>query len=124
MATEIPTAVGTLTAEEILEDESPGLWTQAFRRLRKNRAAIISLVVIVLLYVVAVFATQLAPYDPNDPHFGDITKPPAWSEDGNPAYLLGTDSLGRDILSRVIFGSRISMTIGLIPIFFYLIIGG
>jgi oligopeptide transport system permease protein len=114
-----------LLAEDVLEDqEFPGAWTQAFRRLRKNKAALASLTIILLLYVVAIFAPLIAPYDPDQVHFDAITTPPAWSADGTWAYPLGTDGLGRDELSRLIFGARISMSIGLIPAVLYLIIGG
>jgi oligopeptide transport system permease protein len=114
-----------LVAAEVLEEtESPGVWTQAFRRLRKNRAALLSLAIVVLLYVVAIFAPLIAPYDPDGVHFDAIQTPPAWAQGGNPLYLLGTDGLGRDALSRLIFGARVSMSIGMIPAVLYLLIGG
>lgn len=105
-------------------DETPGVWTQAFRRLRKNRAAMVSAGIITVLYLVAIFAPVVARYDPNQVHFADIMLPPAWIAGGKWAFPLGTDSLGRDLLSRLIYGSRISMTIGLVPVVFYLLIGG
>jgi oligopeptide transport system permease protein len=114
-----------LVAAEVLEEaESPGAWTQAFRRLRKNRVALASLTVVVLLYVVAIFAPVIAPYNPDSVHFDAITAPPAWVQGGSPLYLLGTDGLGRDQFSRLIYGARISMTIGMIPAVLYLLIGG
>jgi oligopeptide transport system permease protein len=111
--------------DDLLEREpSPGAWTQALRRLRKNRAAVVSAGVILALYLIAIFAPLLAPYDPNQVHFADITVPPVWMAGGKSAYLLGTDALGRDLLSRLIYGSRISMMIGLVPALLYLLIGG
>ncbi len=125
MSTNLSANAVVLGAEEIFEaEEVPGAWTQAFRRLRKNKAALASIVVIGLLYVVAIFAPVIAPYDPLKVHFDAIMAPPRWMPGGKPGYLLGTDALGRDLVSRLIYGSRISMSIGLIPVVFYLVIGG
>lgn len=111
--------------EEIFEAaDGRGAWAQAIRRLRKNRAAVASLIVIGLLYLVAIFSAVIAPYDPTQVHFDAIMAPPAWMVGGSWAYPLGTDGLGRDLLSRLIYGSRISMSIGLVPVVFYLVIGG
>jgi oligopeptide transport system permease protein len=123
---ELSSATAVLASDELfdLTEEVPGQWTQALRRLRKNQAALVSLVIIGLLYLVAIFAPLIARYDPNVVHFDAILAPPAWQAAGNWAYPLGTDNLGRDELSRLIYGSRISMTIGLIPVVFYLVIGG
>src|SRR5579859_5354238 len=124
-ATNIKPGISTIFADEILADqESPGAWTQAFRRLRKNRAALISLGVIVVLYAIALLASVITVYDPNGVHFDSIQTPPAWTDGGTWAYPLGTDGLGRDLLTRIIFGARISMAIGLIPVAIYLVIGG
>lgn len=125
-STELSSAIGVLSADEAFElsEEVPGQWTQAMRRLRKNKAALVSLVIIALLYLVAIFAPLIAPYDANTVHFDAILAPPSWQAGGHLNYILGTDNLGRDELSRLIFGSRISMTIGLIPVMFYLVVGG
>ena len=72
--------------------------------------------VLVLLVLTAVFASSLAPQSPTE---GDITQkliPPIWMERGDPAHPLGTDRFGRDVLSRVIYGSRISLLVSLIAI--------
>src|SRR5947209_7720692 len=123
--TDVRQPVFPLVAEEVLDDAAaPGAWTQAFRRLRKNKAALVSLTIIVLLYAVAIFAPIIAPYDPDGVHFDAITAPPAWSVGGTWAYPLGTDGLGRDQLSRLMFGARISMSIGMIPAVLYFLIGG
>src|SRR5262249_61107375 len=72
--------------------------------------------VLILLVLTAVFASSLAPQSPTE---GDITQkliPPIWMERGDPAHPLGTDRFGRDVLSRVIYGSRISLLGSLIAI--------
>ncbi|HVC33868.1 MAG TPA: ABC transporter permease, partial [Chloroflexota bacterium] len=125
MTTHTSAIAAALRDEELFDGtESVGAWTQAFRRLRQNRAAMVSVVVIVLLYLVAIFSPLIARYDPTQVHFEAITAPPAWMAGGTWAYPLGTDDVGRDVLSRLIYGSRISMSIGLIPVAFYLLIGG
>lgn len=68
--------------------------------------------ILVLLFVCGVGAPWLAPHDPQAQTLEDRLKPPRWMESGSPAYLLGTDNLGRDMLSRIIYGSRISLLIG------------
>ncbi len=68
--------------------------------------------ILLLLLVCAVAAPLLAPYDPQLLTLEDRLQPPRWSENGSGSYLLGTDNLGRDILSRIIYGSRISLLIG------------
>jgi peptide/nickel transport system permease protein len=65
-----------------------------------------------LIAFVAIFADVLAPYDPEIGVLGDRFHPPAWQAGGSEAHLLGTDHVGRDVLSRLIFGARVSMVVG------------
>jgi ABC-type dipeptide/oligopeptide/nickel transport system permease subunit len=83
------------------------LWADAARRLGKNRLAMAGLVVVVLLILLAVFADVLAPYSYTKTNFGRLNEGP--SRD----YPFGTDQLGRDMLSRMIYGARVSMLVGL-----------
>ena len=59
--------------------------------------------------LISVFAPWIAPFDPIEQNRSALLLPPAWYEGGNSAYLLGTDDIGRDILSRIIYGTRISV---------------
>jgi len=68
--------------------------------------------ILVLIVFVAVFADLLAPYDPQIGSLRMRFKPPAWQEGGSLAHLLGTDHVGRDVLSRLIFGARVSLVVG------------
>jgi peptide/nickel transport system permease protein len=68
--------------------------------------------ILILLFVCGVGAPWLAPHDPQAQTLEDRLKPPRWMESGSPAYFLGTDNLGRDMLSRIIYGSRISLLVG------------
>jgi oligopeptide transport system permease protein len=145
--------VATLTASQqraaalnVITRKQRSLWLDAFDRLRRNKAAMIGLFVIIAMALAAIFADfqlgplhlKLAPYDPicqfyvggqsgcgvagarNGPAIAD----PFWGQNFDPRFLLGTDRNGRDILSRLIFSARISMVIGFVPVVIYFLIGG
>ena len=88
--------------------KSKSLLRQSVERYLRNRAAMVSAAFIILLAIVAIFAPVIAPYEYDQVDFTAITQPPS-SE-----HLLGTDSLGRDVLSRLIYGARVSLTVSLI----------
>lgn len=77
---------------------------------------IIGLVIVALLVVMALLAPFIAPYDPTAGSLGDRLKPPFWQSGGSGAHILGTDVLGRDTLSRMIFGARTSLTVAVVAI--------
>lgn len=80
---------------------------------KQNRGAVTGLVILFVIILLAVFAEFVAPHSAIE-QFREFTKlPPAWVEGGNTQFLLGTDALGRDMLSRLIYGARISLFIGL-----------
>ncbi len=85
--------------------------------LRRNRGAMLGLVVLVIFLLCAVLAPLLAPYDPTVPNFGRALEMPSAD------YILGTDELGRDLFSRILYGSRISLAIGLISVSIGLVVG-
>lgn len=91
--------------------KSSSLWADVWRQLRRNRGAIVGVVVLALLVFVAVAASWIVPHDPYEMRLTGALKPP-----GTPGHLLGTDELGRDTLSRLIYGGRISLTVGLIVV--------
>ncbi|MEU9382383.1 ABC transporter permease [Streptomyces sp. NPDC048279] len=82
------------------------------RALLRNRLAVVALAVLALLLVAALFAPLIAPYDPNTQNLLLRLRPPAWQHGGSGAHLLGTDQLGRDMLSRVVYGARVSLLVG------------
>jgi len=88
------------------------------KRLRKNRLAVFGLICVILLVLVAVFADFIAPYDYAEQHLLEAFQPPSSK------YLFGTDEFGRDIFSRVIYGSRISLQVGFIAVGLAMFIGG
>ena len=83
------------------------------RQLVRSPGGIVGAVMVVVVVAVAAFAPWLAPYDPQKQNITRRLRPPAWQEGGSAENLLGTDSLGRDIYSRVIFGARVSLAVGL-----------
>ena len=101
------TNTGTAVPGKQVEQKQHGFWFDLFRRLiREKPLGTFGLVVVIILFIVGIFAPLLAPYGMNDVNLPDRLKPPSST------YWLGTDQLGRDLLSRLIFGARISMIIG------------
>lgn len=113
----------------VLSRPSRSLWADAWHRLVRNRAAVVGMIIIVIFVFVALFAPLLAPHNPLQLNSGKDYLPPAFvkvtnaGKMGDPSFLLGTDTLGRDVLSRVIYGARVSMIVGLTPVMIILIIG-
>ncbi len=94
-----------------------GFWTRLARVLRRNRAAMLGAVIIAIFVLVAIFADQLAPYPPNKITLSQRFISPNWE------HPFGTDNLGRDILSRVIYGARISLWVGILTVGLAMLIG-
>ncbi len=85
-------------------------------QLWRNKIAIAGLVIVIIFVLAAIFAPQLSPYDPLDTSLYDQLKPPVWHETGTWEHVLGTDDLGRDILSRLVFGARISLMVSVVSV--------
>jgi len=94
-----------------------GLWYDAWRRLRQNKIAMVGAVIVLVLVLSALLAPVLAPHNPLSGNIIDRLQPPS------AAHWFGTDSQGRDVLSRIIFGSRISIQVGVISVVIALLIG-
>ncbi|QLB17592.1 dipeptide ABC transporter permease DppC [Mannheimia varigena] len=90
---------------------------------RQNKGAVIGLAFIAVVFFVSVFANFIAPFDPISQNRAALLLPPAWFENGQAAHLLGTDDIGRDILSRIIYGARLSVFIGLIIVLMSCVLG-
>ena len=97
---------------------SPGYWRTVLRRFARDPLAVAAATVVLLLILMAIFAPWLAPNDPLQGMTLRRLKPP-----GTEGYPLGTDELGRDMLSRLIYGARISLFMGIVPVFCALFIG-
>ena len=94
----------------------PGPLAELWRDFRRNRGAVAGLAVVVLLVLVAVFADMIAPYSPREQYRDAILHVPSFAPVGGHVFLFGTDEVGRDILSRLIHGSRLSLMIGLVAV--------
>jgi len=97
--------------------DSDNIWDKVKNMIKSNKLAAVSLVVILLFCFCAIFAPFVAPHDPTLQNYDNVRAKPS-SE-----YLLGTDELGRDVLSRIIYGSRISLVIGLVPTTISMVLG-
>lgn len=93
-------------------------WAEVWRRLRRNWMAMFGLAIIIVIFLTAIFADVIAPYDYRTQNLQRIADPPSRE------HLLGTDDLGRDILSRIIFGARVSLQVGFVAVSISLIVGG
>src|SRR5690606_39767129 len=82
----------------------------------QNRGAVIGLVVFAILVLTAIFAPLLAPHDPTHQYRDALLVPPFWQEGGRAEFLLGTDAVGRDMLSRLIYGAQYSLFIGIVVV--------
>lgn len=94
-----------------------------WRKLKKNKGALIGLGFIMTFVVTAIFAPWIANYDPSMLNPQHLRLPPFWAEGGSSQFILGTDDVGRDLFSRLIYGTRISLFIGLSVVFISLSIG-
>ncbi len=92
----------------ILERPEVSLWKDAFRRMCKNKMAILGAIIIITLFILAIFAPYIAPY-----HYTEGSLKDNYAKPGD-KYLLGADFMGRDVLSRIIYGTRISLSVGII----------
>jgi peptide/nickel transport system permease protein len=120
---------GLPAAEERLDSDVPAItgsrptrrrtqWAEVWRRLRRNRMAMFGLAIITIIVFTAIFADVIAPYDYREQNLLRVADPP--SRD----HLLGTDDLGRDILSRIIHGARVSLQVGFVAVSISLVLGG
>jgi peptide/nickel transport system permease protein len=107
----------TLTADVIAAPRDMSPARRALRRLVRRRGAMVGLVVVVLFVVLAVFAPAIAQYDPLQTSWSAIRKAPS------AAHLFGTDEIGRDVLSRIIWGARASLLAGLVSVCISLSLG-
>ena len=112
-----------MATETLVIAAPPGPLLSFWRSFRENRGAVIGLAVVCAVVFIAIFANFLAPYSPIEQYRGFTRLPPVWVEGGNWAYPLGTDPLGRDMLSRILYGSRISLFIGLSVMFVSAVLG-
>jgi ABC-type dipeptide/oligopeptide/nickel transport system permease subunit len=96
------------------EDRHPLL--DQLSQLWRNKTAVAGLIIVVCFVLAAFFAPVLSPHDPVEISLYDQIKPPVWADGGTRKNILGTDDLGRDILSRIIYGSRVSLLVAVVSV--------
>ena len=101
----------------------PGPFREFWGYFRANHGAVGGLVVVVVVLLMAALAPVLAPYPPDLTNNAAFLQPPAWQTGGSWAYPLGTDAIGRDILSRLIYGARLSLLIGIAVVALSIVVG-
>ena len=113
------------------EEERPGFWARArdsdiWFSFKRSKITIVAAIVTAVIFLAAFFAPIVAPHNPFDLatlSLLDSLIPPAWEEGGDSRFLLGTDDQGRDILSTILYGSRISLAVGLASVVFAAVLG-
>ena len=105
-----------LSAPDAPAYKPPGLVRETWSYFSESRGAVVGLVVFVLLVLTAFVAPWIAPYDPSEQFRNAFLTPPVWEEGGTWNFVLGTDAIGRDILSRLMFGARYSLLIGAVVV--------
>jgi len=103
------------------EDRHP--FFDQIEKLFKNRTGVAGLIIITLFALTSLLAPAISPHDPVQNALYDQLKPPVWKEGGSTKNLLGTDDLGRDMLSRLIYGARVSLTLGIVSVGIALVCG-
>jgi ABC-type dipeptide/oligopeptide/nickel transport system permease subunit len=98
---------------------TPGM----LRLLVRNRVALLAGLVVLAFVAVSLLAPWLAPYDPSQQHPEAIRLPPAWQSGGSADFLLGTDGLGRDMLSRILHGAKVSIALGVVVVLLTMVVG-
>jgi peptide/nickel transport system permease protein len=107
------TALRPPQGQVALPARRPSVYLVGLRGILRDPFALTAVATLVVVLLAALTAPVLAPYDPADQNLAARLRPPAWYERGSFNHLLGTDQLGRDILSRIIYGARVSSTVGL-----------
>src|SRR5580704_7279770 len=96
-----------------------GYWRSVLYRLRHDPVTLFFAVIVLLVVLAAIFAPLIAPFDPYKESIVGRLKPFGWRD-----HLLGTDELGRDMLSRLIYGGRVSLLMGVVPVLIASLVGG
>ena len=92
-------------------------WQKTFALFCRNKMSVISLIVVLLIILMSIFASVLAPYDPLEINMSAIQKPPSQE------HILGTDTIGRDLLSRLLYAGRVSLSVSVVAVAIYAVVG-
>ena len=106
-----------------IEEHYPSPLKHTWIEFRKSHVSLAGLWLLGLFLIIVIFAPGLAPQDPTQQHVDVLLLPPAWDSSGSVQYIFGTDSLGRDLLSRVIYGSRVTLGVSILLVLVAMLIG-
>ncbi len=129
MTHQAPAALSTAFQEQVFTRKPTSLYRDAWNRLLKNRGSVGGMIVVVMFAVVALFAPLIAPHNALTIYPNNSYRPPFWVQTSDPTtsgkleFPLGTDGLGRDVLSRAIYGTRTSLVVGFVPMLLIVFIG-
>ena len=112
-----------MTTENKVEIKYPSPFKEFVSHFARNKGAVAGLVFLILMVLVAIFAPFISPYSPVEQFRDHMLQPPMWQENGTSQFILGTDEAGRDILSRIMHGGRLSLFIGISSVILTLIPG-
>ena len=93
------------------EEHHPSPLQYTWMEFKNNHIAVVGLFCFAFFLIIIIFCPLLAPFDPNMQQIGDLLIPPAWDPNGGISHLFGTDALGRDLLSRIIYGCRMTLAL-------------
>lgn len=110
-------AINEVKVKSVSNDKIEGPWEMVWKRFKKNRIAMVGLVIFTILILSAVFAPVLTPYGPDDMDYAITNQPPSAE------HLLGTDELGRDYLTRILYGGRVSLKVGVFAVLISVVLG-
>ena len=105
------------------EEEFPSPMMQLWQNFNQSPVVIIGFSCFIFLTLLAIFAPLITPYSPIENHLDQLLLPPAWSDNGNISFLLGTDNLGRDMLSRLVNGATLTFGLSFVVVIISLCIG-
>jgi cationic peptide transport system permease protein len=105
------------------EEFHPSPWRQTWQQFKTSHIALVGMTILALFLFFAFFAPLVAPYDPLLQNTDALLIPPSWDANGTISYIFGTDALGRDLFSRIIYGCRVTFGTSLLLVFIALLIG-
>ncbi len=113
-----------MSVDQSVEKKEKNQWVQLWKKLIRNPGALIGFILVSLTVFCALFAPLIAPYDPGEANLGARLMAPIWADEtGESTYILGGDQLGRDLLSRIIYGTQVSLMVGIISVLLAMGIG-
>ena len=113
----------TLTQTVVLDEAPPSILRLVFRKMWQLRLGVLGGALIFVLVVTAIFTPWLVPHDPYEQDIMNRLLPPAWMKGGSSEFLLGTDHLGRGLLSRIMYGTRVSLVVGVSAVILSVFVG-